>query len=120
VTHPPRPTHSHTWDRRTVPAWVRPDQHHFSADELVIHTPDGHALTPPGWTLVGWSNGTVTVASPTTTERVYGPSGAFEQLARAEAALTRVAALREDLRGVTGARWIADSLDTILTTPDQL
>jgi len=31
-----------------------------------------------------------------------------------EAALAKVRDLRDDLRGVTGARWIADALDTIL------
>ncbi len=39
---------------------------------------------------------------------------------RAEAALAKVAGLRDDLRGITGARWIADALDNILdqTAPE--
>lgn len=37
-----------------------------------------------------------------------------QQLATAEATIIRVRELRDDLRGITGARWIADMLDTIL------
>lgn len=95
MNQPPRPVHIHTWDRRTVPAWITLDEHHFDNGELVIRTPDGDARPRPGWTLVGWTDGTVTVASPGITERVYGPDGAYQQLARAEAALNRVARLHE-------------------------
>lgn len=119
MNRPPRPVHTHTWDRRTVPAWITLDEHHFDNGELVIRTPDGDARPRPGWTLVGWTDGTITLASPGITHRVYGPDGAYQQLTRAEATLARVAALRDDLRGITGARWIADNLDTILTAPDQ-
>jgi hypothetical protein len=40
--------------------------------------------------------------------------GLARRAARAEATLDRVRALRDDLRGITGARYIADALDTIL------
>jgi hypothetical protein len=38
----------------------------------------------------------------------------YTSLEAAEAALDRVRSLRDDLRGTTGARYIADALDTIL------
>jgi hypothetical protein len=44
-----------------------------------------------------------------------------EPRARAEAAVAKVRALRDDLRATTGARWIADAIDNILDgrpTPD--
>lgn len=34
-----------------------------------------------------------------------------------EETLAKVRDLRDDLRGITGARWIADALDTILDQP---
>ncbi|MFE3855283.1 hypothetical protein ACFXPN_29645 [Streptomyces griseorubiginosus] len=86
MNHPPRPAHTHTWDGTTAPAWLRPDQHHYDNGELVIHTPDGHHARPrPGWTLIGWTDHTVTVASPAIAEREYGPTGVYQQLTRAEA-----------------------------------
>jgi hypothetical protein len=39
---------------------------------------------------------------------------AVERAERAEATITRVRAVRDDLYGITGARYIADMLDTIL------
>lgn len=44
-------------------------------------------------------------------------ASATSRAARAEAALARVRDLRDDLREITGARWIADMLDTILNQP---
>ncbi|MFF7184680.1 hypothetical protein ACFZAR_05475 [Streptomyces sp. NPDC008222] len=40
-----------------------------------------------------------------------------ERAEQAEAAIARVRDLRDDLRGITGARYIADALDTILVGP---
>lgn len=42
-----------------------------------------------------------------------------KRLLSAEAALAEVAALRDDLRGITGARYIADILDSILDPTEQ-
>jgi hypothetical protein len=82
----PTITHTHTWDgSRALPDWLN-GHHHWTDDQLVIHTPDGHTRPETGWWLIGWSNDTVTVASPTVAERVYGPDGMAGRLARAEAA----------------------------------
>ncbi|WP_225811298.1 hypothetical protein [Streptomyces spinosus] len=40
-----------------------------------------------------------------------------QQKQRADHLTTEITALRDDLYGVTGARWIADMLDTILNQP---
>ncbi|WP_225840286.1 hypothetical protein [Streptomyces sp. NK08204] len=40
-----------------------------------------------------------------------------QQRQRADHLTTEITALRDDLRGITGARWIADMLDTILNQP---
>lgn len=40
-----------------------------------------------------------------------------QQKQRADRRTTEITALRDDLYGITGARWIADMLDTILNKP---
>ncbi|MFF7946985.1 hypothetical protein [Streptomyces griseorubiginosus] len=92
MTNPPRPTHTHRLGRSPLPAWLD-GLHRRDAGELVVHTPDGDARPRPGWTVVAWSDGTVTVASPTTAARVYGPGGVYAQLEQAEAAIARVTEL---------------------------
>jgi hypothetical protein len=85
----PRPVHRHVWNGGQLPAWLD-DQHHHDNGQLVIHTPDGHAQPKPGWTLIAWTDGTITTATPTISEREYGPAGAYQQLAQAEKALSLV------------------------------
>lgn len=114
MTIPPRPAHTHTWDGHTLPTWISLDQHSFDNGELVVHTPDGHARPRPGWTLIAWTDGTITVASPWTGQHVYGPVGAYQQLAQTEAQLRQIRRLRDDLNDTTGAPWTARALDTIL------
>jgi hypothetical protein len=111
VTDQPHLIRTHVWDGGTVPAWVRLDQHHFDNGELVIRTPDGDAQPRPGWSLVGWTDGTVTVASPTTAARVYGPDGIAGRLERAEAALARIAALAEEYPAGIDTALIHEALD---------
>jgi hypothetical protein len=86
VTDQPHPIRTHRLDGTPLPAWLD-GLHHFDGGELVVHTPDGDAPPRPGWSLVGWSDGTVTVASPTTVDRVYGPDGIAAQLDRVLAAV---------------------------------
>lgn len=89
MTVPPRPVHTHVWDGTTVPAWLD-GLHHLDGDQLVIRTPDGDAQPRPGWTIVGWTDGTVTLASPAIAEREYGPDGVYAQLDRAETEVQRL------------------------------
>ena len=90
----PRPVRTHTWLGGPLPAWLD-GHHHDDYGRLIIHTPDGDARPEAGWTFVGWSDGTVTAASPWTGQHVYGPEGIAARLERAEAALSRVAALAD-------------------------
>jgi hypothetical protein len=107
-----------TWTGQPDPdlaAWLGDAPHHFEGDQLVIHGEgaDEDVQPRPGWQLVGWPDGVVTVASARTATRLYEPEG---QVAPAEFR-DQVEALRDDLRGITGARWIADALDKILNPP---
>lgn len=86
MTDQPTPTHHWTWTgSRDLPNWLT-GHHHWHDDQLVIHTPDRYVHPEPGWWLIGWSDGTVTAASPTSGERVYGADGIADRLARAETA----------------------------------
>lgn len=79
----PTPTRTHTWDgSRELPDWLT--NHRWTAGQLVIRTPDGDTRPQPGWWLIGWSDGTITAASPTSGERVYGVGGMADRLERAE------------------------------------
>lgn len=81
MTTQPTITHTHVWDgTRDLPDWLH-DRHHWHDDQLVIHTPDQYARPEPGWLIVHWTDDTVTVASPTVADRVYGPNGLAGQLA---------------------------------------
>ncbi len=90
---PPTPTHTHIWDGSDLPDWLT--GHRWHDGQLVIRTPDGDTRPQPGWWLIGWSDGTITVASPTSGERVYGAGGLCDRLARAQAELAGVRALRD-------------------------
>lgn len=79
--------HTHLWDGGDLPDWLQLDHYRFDYGfQLVIHHPDGDTRPEPGWLLVHWTDDTVTVASPTLAERVYGPNGLAGRLARAERA----------------------------------
>jgi hypothetical protein len=86
VTAQPTPTHTHVWDGGDLPDWLQLDDYHLDNDQLVIYTPDSPTRPQPGWSLIRWTDGTTTVASPTVAGRVYGPDGLAGRLARAEAA----------------------------------
>lgn len=90
----PRPVHTHIWNGGPLPAWLD-GHHHDDYGRLIIHTPDGEARPEAGWWLIGWSDSTVTAASPWTGRHVYGPDGIAAQLERAEARLARIAALAD-------------------------
>lgn len=75
-THPY--TDNHT-DQLTT--WLADTPHHFDADgDLVIDTPDGEIHPRPGAWLIRWTDGEVTVASPRTAHRTYGPEGLVGRL----------------------------------------
>lgn len=87
MTTPLDPVRSHVWDGSALPDWLQLDDYHFDNDQLVVRTPDGDTRPRLGWLLVQWSDGAVTVCSPTVAHRVYGPHGLAGRAARAEAAL---------------------------------
>jgi hypothetical protein len=82
----PTPTHTHVWDGGDLPDWLQLDDYHFDNNQLVIYTPDSPTRPQPGWWLIRWTDNTITVASPTVAERVYGPDGLAGQLTRIQAA----------------------------------
>lgn len=98
ATTQPSVTHTHTWTGTHLPAWTI-DHHHWDNDQPIIHTPDGDTPLQPGWCIALWTDGTVTVGSPTTAQRVYGPDGIRGQLERAEAELRRHAEQEAALDG---------------------
>ena len=63
MTDQPTVAHTHIWDGHTLPAWMGLDAHHFDNDQLVVHTADGDARPLPGWWLVCWTDGLITVTS---------------------------------------------------------
>ncbi|MDX3637808.1 hypothetical protein PV728_48070, partial [Streptomyces europaeiscabiei] len=87
------PTHTHIWDGGDLPGWLA--GHRWHDDQLVIRTPDGDTRPQAGWWLIAWSDGTITAASPTSGERVYGDDGMADRLERAQAELAGVRALRD-------------------------
>lgn len=72
--------------------WLGPAPHSWDSGQLVLHTPDGDIHPRPGSTLVRWSDGTVTSASPRIAQRVYGPDGQLARYTR----LLRVLTTAED------------------------
>lgn len=80
---PPAPARTHIWDgTHTLPDWLT--GHHWTAGQLVIHTPDGDTRPQAGWWLIRWTDDLVTTASPAVAERVYGNDGLWGRLQRAE------------------------------------
>jgi hypothetical protein len=116
-THPY--TDNHT-DQLTT--WLADTPHHFDLDgDLVIDTPDGEIHPRPGSWLIRWTDGEVTVASPRTAHRTYGPEGIAGRLQHAEAALTRVRAARDRIAHApthVDAIWCLDQLDAALAEPE--
>lgn len=103
-TPQPTITHTHTWDgTHNLPDWLHWDGH------LVLPGRDDTTRPQPGWMLVRWSDGHVTVASPQVAARVYGPDGMRGRLQRAEAELAGRAADAVDQ--VRLAVYIADDED---------
>jgi len=92
VTEQPRPVHTHIWNGGVLPAWLD-GHHHDDYGRLIIHTPNGPTRPEAGWWLIGWTDGTVTAASPWTGRHVYGPDGIAARLERAEATLAAARAL---------------------------
>ncbi|GAA3852183.1 hypothetical protein GCM10023084_02970 [Streptomyces lacrimifluminis] len=83
MTLQPTITATHTWDgTHTLPDWL-----HWDGDRLVLPGRDDDTRPQPGWMLVRWSDGHITVASPQVAARVYGPDGMRGRLERAEAEL---------------------------------
>lgn len=80
----PRPAYTHLWDgTRTLPDWLT-GHHHWDDGQLVVHGRDDTTPIRAGWTIVQWTDGVVTVASPQVAERVYGPDGPWVRAAQAE------------------------------------
>lgn len=83
------------WDGTPNPAliaWLGGDGHHFDGTQLVIHTTDGDIYPEPGWTIVRWPDGDLTVMSPRAAVKRLAPGA---RATDAEAAVQRVAALHE-------------------------
>ena len=79
-THPY--TDNHT-DQLTT--FLADTPHHFDGEgDLVIDTPDGEIHPRPGSWLIRWTDGEVTVASPRTAHRTYGPQGLAGRLRAAQ------------------------------------
>lgn len=70
------------WDAHTMQAvdrWLGDTPHRWEDGQLVLtRFPEGNdsqEMRPrPGWVLVGWPDGAVTVASARTADRLYQPS----------------------------------------------
>lgn len=97
-------THAYTGhhdDQLTT--WLADTPHHWDGDgDLVIDTPDGEIHPRPGSWLVRWTDDEVTVASPRTAHRTYGPQGLAGRLRAAEAALARVRERCQQVRDRVG------------------
>ena len=88
----PTPTDIHLWDGTpNLPPWL-----HWNGAHIVLPGRDDTTQPQPGWTLVRWSDGHITVASPQAADRVYGPHGIWRRLQRAEAELARVRTVATD------------------------
>ena len=88
----PAVAHTHTWDGTpTFPTWLPADRHSWDGTQLVIHTPDGDAHPRPGWWLIGWTDGLITVASPAVADRAFGVTGLAGRCTAAETALAQLA-----------------------------
>jgi hypothetical protein len=77
MTHQTRPVRVElrTWTGRAEPdlrEWLGAAGHHFDGEQLVIHGDDNVPLRP-GWKLVRWPDGAITVSSPRSAERLYQP-----------------------------------------------
>lgn len=107
---PPAPARTHIWDgTHTLPDWLT--GHHWTAGQLVIRTPDGDTRPRPGWWLIGWTDGSVTAATPTVAERVYGPDGIASRLAAAEKTLARIQAVADEHPAGIDTALIHEALD---------
>ncbi|MEH0590815.1 hypothetical protein [Streptomyces scabiei] len=78
LAHPPGPE---------LTAWLGDAPHTLDGNRLILHTDLGDMYPRTGWTLLKWSDGEITVASPRIVERVYGPGGLLGQ---AQDTVTRV------------------------------
>lgn len=77
------------WDGTPNPAliaWLGDDGHHFDGTQLVIHTTDGDIYPEPGWTIVRWPDGDLTVMSPRAAVKRLAP-GAQATPSRAQTKL---------------------------------
>lgn len=83
MTGQPTITDTHTWDgTHHLPDWLHQEDGH-----LVLPGRDDTTQPQPGWMLVRWSDGLITVASPQVAARAFGPDGMRGRLQRAEAEL---------------------------------
>ena len=55
--------------------WLGAAPHDFDGDQLVLRTPDGDIRPRTGSSLIRWTDDEITVASPRSAQRVYGPDG---------------------------------------------
>lgn len=82
MTGQPHITDTHTWDgTHHLPDWLHWD------GGLTLPGRDDTTPPQPGWMLVRWSDGLITVASPQVADRAFGPDGMRGRLQRAEAEL---------------------------------
>lgn len=66
-----------TWDGTRDPAlitWLGEDAHRFDGHQLVLQTSDGDVYPEPGWTLLRWPDGGLTVMSSRAAARRLTPA----------------------------------------------
>lgn len=66
------------WNGTHDPAlteWLGPDTHHWHHGQLILHTPDGDMTPRPGWSILRWDDGELTIASPRIVARVWQMEG---------------------------------------------
>lgn len=119
MTTQPAITHTHTWDgSHNLPHWL-----HWDGAHPAIPGRDDHTQAQPGWMLVRWSDGQVTIASPQVAARAYGPDGLAGRLARAEARLAKARALHGETcplaQGRVGTGFTCTMCDTLDTPKDR-
>lgn len=68
-----------TWDGRVnerLTEWLGSSYVSHDMDVLTVRTPDSDAVRVlPGWTLIRWGDGTVSVWSPSVVDRIWRSAG---------------------------------------------
>ncbi|MDX3053352.1 hypothetical protein PV378_43890, partial [Streptomyces scabiei] len=103
LAHPPGPD---------LTAWLADTPHTLDGDQLTLHTDLGDMQPRPGWTLLKWTDGEITVASPRTVERVYGPHGQLTRYTQLLRTLTSAPPVPYNNLTLTTKREVETSVNT--------